>query len=93
MKDFKIESPMSAGEFLKEAYLKPLAMTNSELAGKLSVTPATVSRLVNGKSDLTCEMAVRLSKVFKRTAEAWMNIQVLHGIHKAKAKLNENQAG
>lgn len=90
MKDFKIANPMSVGEFLKETYLKPLAITNTELAVKLGVTPATVSRLVNGKSELTCEMAVRLSRVFQRTAEAWMNIQISHGIYKAKAKLSEN---
>ncbi len=92
MKDFKIANPMSVGEFLKEAYLKPLAISNTELATRLGVTPATVSRLVNGKSELTCEMAVRLSKVFKRTAEAWMNIQISHGVYKAKVKLSENQA-
>lgn len=82
-----IHNPMHPGEFLKVIYMVPLEISVTELAKKLGVSTATTSRLVSSKSDLSYEMAIRLSKVFKRTPEAWMNIQTLHGLNEAKLKL------
>lgn len=78
---------MHPGEFLKEAYMDPSEMTVTELADKLGVSKATVSRLVTGKSELSYEMAIRLSKVFKRTADGWMALQTAYGLKQAEKKL------
>lgn len=84
---FTLSSPMHPGEFLKEAYMDPSEMTVTELADKLGVSKATVSRLVTGKSELSYEMAIRLSKVFKRTADGWMALQTAYGLKQAEIKL------
>lgn len=82
-------NPMHPGEFLKDAYMEPLELTVTDLAEKLGVSKASVSRLITGKSELSYEMAVRLSKVqeFKRSAEGWMNVQNSYGLAKAKEKV------
>ena len=84
---FTLSNPMHPGEFLKDAYMDPSEMTVTELAEKLGVSKATVSRLVTGKSELSYEMAIRLSKVFKRTADGWMALQTSYGFKQAEKKL------
>lgn len=84
---FTLLNPMHPGEFLKDAYMDPTEMTVTELAEKLGVSKASVSRLVTGKSELSYEMAIRLSKVFKRTPEGWMALQTAYGLKQAQTKL------
>lgn len=78
---------MHPGEFLKEAYMDPMEMKVTELAEKLGVSKSSVSRLVTGKSELSYEMAIRLSKLFKRSPEGWMALQTAYGLKQAKAKM------
>ncbi len=84
---FSLSKPIHPGEFLKDAYMEPLEIGVTELAEKMDVSTSSVSRLVSGKSELSYEMAVRLGKVFKRTPEGWMNLQVAYGLSFAKEKL------
>lgn len=88
---FTLLNPMHPGEFLKDAYLEPLDMNATELAEKLGVSKSSISRLINGQSELSYEMAIRLSKVFNRTAEGWMNLQVAYGLVQAKNKLESEE--
>ena len=82
-----LKKPMHPGKFLKEAYLIPSGFNAKELATKMNVSASSVSRLISCKSELSYSMAIRLSKVFKRTAESWMNVQVAYGLEKAKEEL------
>ncbi len=71
------------GEFLQEVYLKPNNISINKAAAKLGVSPSTLSRLIKGDFDLTCEMAVRLSKLCNTSVECWMNLQLNYSISKA----------
>jgi len=84
---FTLLNPMHPGEFLKEAYMEPMEMKVTELAEKLGVSKSSVSRLVTGKSELSYEMAIRLSKFFKRSPEGWMALQTAYGLKQAKDKM------
>lgn len=86
---YSLSEPMHPGEFLKDAYMEPLEIGITELAEKIGVSVSAVSRLVSCKSELSYEMAVRLSKFFKRTPEGWMNLQVAYGLHFAQKKLEQ----
>ena len=66
---------MHPGEFLKNAYLNPLGLSASELSKAIDVTTATVSRLLSGKSSVSPEMAIRLSKCFETSPHMWMKMQ------------------
>ena len=79
---------MHVGEFLKEAFMIPLGLSLEEAAYRCGTTESTLSRLLNKKSNLTPELAVKLEKGFGRSAESWMNIQSLYLIHQVK-----NEAG
>ena len=75
---------MHVGEFLKQAFIEPLGLSLEEAAYRCGTTESTLSRLLNKKSNLTPELAVKLEKGFGRTAESWMNIQTLYLIHQVK---------
>lgn len=55
--------------------LEARGMTGAELARAMGVDPGRVSRLVNGKSAVTGDTALRLAAVFGTSAEFWMRLQ------------------
>lgn len=71
-----ISNPMHPGEFLKLTYMEPDAITVTELASKLNVSKASVSRLITGKSNMSTDMAIKLESIFKRKAKSWLLMQV-----------------
>jgi len=75
-------TPSHPGGLIKRTYIEPLNLTVTEVAGALEVSPATLSRLLNEKIDLSPEMAVKLSKVLGRTPAGWMNLQANHTLAK-----------
>lgn len=67
--------PTPVGEILQEEFLVPLNLKIADLAEILDVHRNTASSIVNNKSKITLEMAVRLSKAFGTTPEFWLNLQ------------------
>jgi len=57
----KMHNPPHPGEFIKEVYIEELHISERVIAQKLNVSPSTLNRLINAKSSLTPEMAIRLS--------------------------------
>lgn len=78
---------MHPGEYLSEAYLIPFGISQTELAERLQVSKSAVSRLISGESDLSPEMAVRLSRVLDRSPESWMEMQSRYSIEAARKEL------
>jgi addiction module HigA family antidote len=81
-------NPPHPGEFIKETYINPLKISLRKAAQDLDVAPSTFSRLIKGKSDLSPEMALKLSKAFGRTPESWMQMQANYELWKAKKHVN-----
>ncbi|HUG84184.1 MAG TPA: HigA family addiction module antitoxin [Euzebya sp.] len=67
--------PLHPGEILRIEFMEPLELSQAQLAAELSVSPSSVSRLVNEQADLTAQMALRLESRFGTSAEFWMNLQ------------------
>ena len=59
-----MHNPPHPGEVLKELCLEPLGLTVTEAAKGLGVSRKTLSTILNGKSGISPEMAVRLSIAF-----------------------------
>jgi addiction module HigA family antidote len=60
---------------LLEEFLKPLGMTQTELAESMRVSYPRVNEIIHGKCGVTPDTALRLSKLFGTTAEFWLNGQ------------------
>ncbi|MBA3471911.1 MAG: HigA family addiction module antidote protein [Rubrobacter sp.] len=72
----KDRAPTSPGEMLLEEFLKPLGMTQAELAERIRVPYVRVNELVNAKRRVTPSTALRLAKVFGTTPDFWLNGQL-----------------
>ena len=73
--------PPPPGEFLATRFLKPLAITQTELALALGVSRRRVNELINGRRAITPDTAVRLAMFFGNDAAFWMHLQVAWDMH------------
>lgn len=69
-------APTHPGEMLLEEFLKPMGMTQRDLANSINVPYQRVNEIINGRRGITPSTALRLSKVFCVSADFWMNIQL-----------------
>ena len=70
-----MHNPPHPGEFIRATYIEPFDLSMRSLAQSLGVTPSTLTRLVSGRSGLSPEMALRLSKAVGRSPESWLAMQ------------------
>jgi addiction module HigA family antidote len=75
-----IHSPLHPGQIVKDALIDNTDLSITEAADRLGVTRTTLSRLLNGHSGISPEMALRLSKFFGTTVEFWLNIQTQYDV-------------
>ncbi len=64
--------------------LEPLGLSVTEGAKVLGVTRQTLTKIVNGKSGISAEMAIRLSKAFGSTSETWVRMQAAYDLARAR---------
>jgi len=83
-----MHNPPHPGEIIRDICVEPLGLTVTKAAESLGVTRKTFSMLLNGKSGISPEMALRLSKVFGRTPEGWLRLQLQYDLWKAKQNID-----
>ncbi|MHB8422411.1 MAG: HigA family addiction module antitoxin [Leptospirales bacterium] len=76
--------PAHPGEVLRE-YLPP-GMNVSEAARRLGVTRQSLSTLLNGRSDMSIEMALRLESALGIAADFWLRMQLQRDLWSARQK-------
>ena len=81
--------PTSPGEILKEEFLVPLRMTQKQLADHLECDVKVVNRLVNGRTSVTAEMALKLGATFRTTPEFWLNAQKAVDLYQAARRVQK----
>lgn len=81
--------PCSVGEILREEFLSPLNMTQKELSIHLGCDIKVINRLVNEKTSLTVEMALKLGAAFNISPKFWINAQTATGLYFAKLKIKK----
>ncbi|MGI9139875.1 MAG: HigA family addiction module antitoxin [Gemmatimonadaceae bacterium] len=72
--------PPHPGKILRELCLAPLDLSVTEAAEALGVSRKTLSAVVNGRSGISPEMAVRISIAFDTTAESWLRQQLQYDL-------------
>lgn len=80
--------PAHPGELLKEDYFEPLHLSITAVAKSLGVSRKTLSSLVNGRSGISPDMALRLSHAFNTTPQLWLNMQQQYDLWHAKQKFD-----
>jgi addiction module HigA family antidote len=82
----KMHNPPHPGEILRELCIDPLGLSITETADALGVTRKTLSAILNGRSGISPEMAVRLSLAFGTSSESWLNQQAQYDLWEAEKK-------
>ena len=75
--------PTHPGEMLLEEFLKPLGMSQVELARRIGVSYPRINELVKGRRGMTPDTALRLERLFGMEAQAWLNLQLGYDLYQA----------
>ena len=84
----RMHNPPHPGKIIREFCVEPLDLTVTEAAEALDVTRKTFSTLLNGRAGISPEMAIRLSRVFGRTPEGWLRLQLQFDLWKAEQSID-----
>lgn len=77
-------APTHPGEMLSEEFLKPMGLTQRQLADAIHVPYQRVNEIVNGRRGVTPSTALRLSRFFSVSPDFWMNLQLRWDLYFAK---------
>jgi antitoxin HigA-1 len=73
-----MKNPPHPGSSVRYGCLEPASLTVTKGAEVLGVNRQTLSKLINGRSGISPEMAIRLSKAFGGTPEIWLRMQMAY---------------
>lgn len=79
-----MHNPPHPSEFVRATYIEPFDISVRSPAGSLGVSPSTLTRIINGRSGVSPEMALRLSKALGRSPESWAAMQHNYDLWQAK---------
>lgn len=63
------------GEILLEEYLRPLGISQNQLARDIDVPVSRIAGLIKGERAITADTALRLGQYFGTSADMWLNLQ------------------
>lgn len=81
--------PVHPGEVLLEEFLKPMGISQYQLAKGMKVYPRKINEIVHGKRGVTADTALRLSRYLGTTAELWLNLQTLYDLETTRDAIEE----
>lgn len=84
-----MKNPPHPGEHVREDCLEPLELTVTAAAKALGVTRQALNNLVNEKSGISPEMALRFEKMGWGTADGWLKLQMNYDLSRARAKSDQ----
>lgn len=89
----RTKNPPHPGRIVRQECIESLGVTVTDVAKRLGVTRQALNNLVNEKSGISPEMAIRLSKAFGSSPEVWLGLQMEYDLaqaerHAVKIKVN-----
>ncbi len=82
--------PTHPGEMLFKEFIKPLGLTQAELARRLRVSYPRLNEIIKGRRSVTPDTALRLSRVLGMSADFWLGLQqdwdLWHAMNSPEAK-------
>lgn len=76
--------PTHPDEMLMEEFLRPMQISQRDLADAIHVPYQRINELANGKRGITPSIALRLARFFDMSADFWLNLQVRWDLHRAQ---------
>ncbi|MDE0508641.1 MAG: HigA family addiction module antitoxin [Gammaproteobacteria bacterium] len=82
-------TPSHPGCFIRDEVIGELRLSVTQAALVLGVRRSTLSDLLNGKSSLSPEMALRLEKGFGVSMDLLLKMQAWHDVVRMRSKADE----
>jgi len=76
--------PITPGDVLLEEFLKPMELSQNQLAKEIHVPANRISQIIHGKREITADTALRLGRYFGIEPEFWLNLQVRYNMKIAR---------
>jgi len=89
LEDIRMKRPAHPGGFVKSEIIEGLGLSVTDAAKALGVTRAALSSLLNERSNLSPEMALRIEKAFGVSMDTLMRMQGSFDIAEARAREDE----
>jgi antitoxin HigA-1 len=74
---------------LLEEFIKPLGLTQVEVAARLGISFPRLNEVIRGKRAVTSDTALRLARVIGMSADFWLGLQLdwdlWHAMRRSKA--------
>ncbi len=80
-------APVHPGEVLLEEFLKPMQLSQNQLALSLRVPARRINEIIHGKRRITADTALRLARYFKMSPQFWLGLQMDYDLDVAEDRL------
>ena len=81
--------PTGPGEILREEFLRPFGVTQKKLADHIGCDVKVINRVVNGRTSVSAELALKLASALNTTPEFWVNAQKAVDLHEAATRIRQ----
>ncbi len=81
--------PIHPGEILLEEFLKPMGLSQNQLANDIGVSPRRINEIVQEKRRITADTALRLAHYFKMSPQFWLGLQMDYDLDIEEDKLSK----
>ena len=88
-----MKNPPHPGSVFRQVCINPIGMTVTDAATHLGVSRGQLSNVVNGRSGISPEMAVRISKVFGGSAQIWCRMQAAYDLARTLERADTIKVG
>ncbi len=81
-----MKNPPHPGDFIRTEIIEPAQLSVTAAAAALQVSRVTLSSLLNGKADLSGDMALRIEKAFGVKMDTLMRMQSAYDIAETRKR-------
>jgi len=82
-------APVHPSEVLLEEFLKPMQLSQNQLALSLRVPTRRINEIIHGKRRITADTALRLARYFKMSPQFWLGLQMDYDLDVTEDRLGE----
>ncbi len=81
--------PVHPGKVLLEEFLRPMGLSQNQLALSIGVSPRRINEIVLGKRRITANTALRLARYFGVSPQFWLGLQMDYDLDLAEEEIAE----
>lgn len=81
--------PVHPGEVLLEEFIKPMNLSQNQVALAIRVPARRLNEIIQGKRRITADTALRLGRYFQMSPQFWLGLQMDYDLDVAEDKLGE----